>query len=165
MLSFFTRPFSLAEGWGLGTRLPAGRCTIMEDHQRRRLEPETKARDLGRPRTICAMLGTQSHVIPSIIETRLHIETWWQTPELQQTQTPVCGPTQRFQAKSASLYQFFSAENCSYNIPSFSVITVEMRRIKYQIGHHDGSTKLWMDSFMPSRRVLDIHSLYLQTAG
>ena len=53
----------------------------------------------------------------------------------------------------------------SYNIPSFSVITVEMRRIKYQIGHHDGSTKLWMDSFMPSRRVLGIHSLYLQTAG
>ena len=33
-------------------------------------------------------------------------------------------------------------ELCSYNIPSFSVITVEMRRIKYQIGHHDGSTKL-----------------------
>ena len=53
----------------------------------------------------------------------------------------------------------------SYNIPSFSVITVEMRRIKYQIGHHDGSNKLWMDSFMPSRRVLGIHSLYLQTAG
>ena len=137
-----------------------------------RLEPEAQARDLGRPRAICAMLGmqslirgTQSHVIPSIIETRSQIETWWQMPELQRTQTPICGPTQWFQAMSACLYQFFSAENCSYTIPSFSVITVEMRRIKYQIGHHDGSTKLWMDSFMPSRRVLGIHSLYLQTTG
>ena len=107
----------------------------------------------------------QSHVIPSIIETRSQIETWWQMPELQRTQTPICGPTQWFQAKSACLYQFFSAENCSYTIPSFSVITVEMRKIKYQIGLHDGSTKLWMDSFMPSRRVLGIHSLYLQTTG
>ena len=26
---------------------------------------------------------------------------------------PGCGPTQRFQAKSACLYQFFSAENCT----------------------------------------------------
>ena len=105
----------------------------------------------------------QSHVIPSIIETRSQIETWWQMPELQRTQTPICGPTQWFQAKSACLYQFFSAENCSYTIDiyGFSVITVEMRRIKYQIGLHDGSTKLWMDSFMPSRRVLGIHSLYL----
>ena len=109
-----------------------------------------------------AIRGIQSHVIPSIIETRSQIETWWQMPELQRTQTPICGPTQWFQAKSACLYQFFSAENCSYTIPSFSVITVEMRRIKYQIGLHDGSTKLWMDSFMPSRRVLGIHSLYLQ---
>ena len=141
----------------------------MQESQRR-LEPETQARDLGRPRAICTMLGMQirgmrSHVIPSIIETRSQIETWWQMPELQRTQTPICGPTQWFQAKSACLYQFFSAENCSYTIPSFSVITVEMRRIKYQIGLHDGSTKLWMDSFMPIRRVLGIHSLYLQTTG
>ena len=28
----------------------------------RRLEPETQARDLGRPRAICAMLGMQSEV-------------------------------------------------------------------------------------------------------
>ena len=31
------------------------------EHQRR-LEPETQARDLGRPRAICAMLGMQSEV-------------------------------------------------------------------------------------------------------
>ena len=49
----------------------------------------------------------------------------------------------------------------SYTILCFSVIMVEMRRIKYQVGLHDGSTKLWMDSFMSSRRVLGIHSLYL----
>ena len=63
------------------------------------------------------------------------------------------------------LVRILQCENCSYTIPSFSVITVEMRRIKYQIGLHDGSTKLWMDSFMPSPRVLGIHSLYLQTTG
>ena len=103
----------------------------------------------------------QSHVIPSIIETRSQIETWWQMPELQRTQTPGCGPTRRFQAKSACLYQFFSAENCSYTLPSFSVITVEMKRIKYQVGLHDGSTKLWMDLFTPSRRELGIHSFIL----
>ena len=58
-----------------------------------------------------AIRGMQLHVIPSIIETQ--IETRWQMPELQRSQTPGCGPTQRFQAKSASLYQFFSAENCT----------------------------------------------------
>ena len=55
-------------------------------------------RDLGRPHAICAMLGMQSHVVPSIIETRSQIETWWQMPELQRTQTPGYGPTQRFHA-------------------------------------------------------------------
>ena len=79
----------------------------------RRLEPETQARDLGCLRDICIMLGMQSHVIPSITETRSQIETWWQMPELQRTQTPGCGPTQWFQAKSACLYQFFTAENCT----------------------------------------------------
>ena len=34
---------------------------IIGDRQRR-LEPETKARDLGCPRAICAMLGMQSEV-------------------------------------------------------------------------------------------------------
>ena len=55
----------------------------------------------------------------------------------------------------------------SYTIISkfFLVITVEMRRIKYQVGLHDGSTKLSMDLFTPSRRELGIHSLHLQTAG
>ena len=31
-------------------------------YMQRRLEPETLARDLGRPRAICAMLGMQSEV-------------------------------------------------------------------------------------------------------
>ena len=36
----------------------------------------------------------------------------------------------------------------SYTIPSFSVITEEMRRIKYQIGHHDGSIYQTLDGFI-----------------
>ena len=35
----------------------------------------------------------------------------------------------------------------SYTITSFAVITVERRRIKYQIGLHDGSNKLLIDGF------------------
>ena len=42
-----------------------------------------------------AIRGMQSHVIPSIIETRSQIETWWQMPELQRTQIPGCGPRQQ----------------------------------------------------------------------
>ena len=84
----------------------------------RRLGPETKARDLGCPRALWPMLGIQSEICNSTLYTidnraRSQIETRWQMPELQRTQTPGCGPTQRFQAKSACLYQFFSAEYCT----------------------------------------------------
>ena len=115
---------------------------------------------------VYAIKGMQSHVIPSIIETRSQIETRWQMPELQRTQTLRLWSYTAVSGEERMLVPILQCGVLySYNIPSFSVITVEMRRIKYQIGHHDGSNKLWMDSFMPSRRVLGIHSLYLQTAG
>ena len=132
----------------------------------RRLEPETQARDLGRARAICAMLGMQ--ITRYTIDNRDTIADRDMEADARAAadSDPRLWSYTAVSGKERMLVLILQCrELYSYTIPSFSVITVEMRRIKYQVGLHDGSTKLWMDSFMPIRRVLGIHSLYLQTAG